>query len=94
MSGRAIFATGVAIHYSGGMIVGDSERLAGWPACVSGRGAFKVRERGNQTADVDRVDCKACLRLLLKASKLPCPACKRMSRITTAGCDHCDLEDK
>ncbi len=23
-----------------------------------------------------------------------CPACKRLTRITTAGCDHCDLEDK
>lgn len=26
--------------------------------------------------------------------KRRCPACKRMTRITTAGCDHCDLEDK
>jgi hypothetical protein len=26
--------------------------------------------------------------------KCKCPACGRMSRITTAGCDHCDLEDK
>lgn len=24
----------------------------------------------------------------------PCPGCKRFSRITTAGCDHCDYEDK
>ena len=23
-----------------------------------------------------------------------CPACKRLTRDTTAGCDHCDLEDK
>ncbi len=26
--------------------------------------------------------------------KRKCPACGRMTRITTAGCDHCDLEDK
>ena len=26
--------------------------------------------------------------------KVRCPACKRLTRITTAGCDHCDLEDK
>lgn len=26
--------------------------------------------------------------------KAKCPACGRMSRITTAGCDHCGLEDK
>lgn len=24
----------------------------------------------------------------------PCPACGKLSRITTAGCDHCGLEDK
>jgi hypothetical protein len=23
-----------------------------------------------------------------------CPACKRLTRDTTAGCDHCELEDK
>lgn len=23
-----------------------------------------------------------------------CPACGKPTRITTAGCDHCDLEDK
>ena len=23
-----------------------------------------------------------------------CPSCKRMTRITTAGCDHCDCDDK
>jgi hypothetical protein len=23
-----------------------------------------------------------------------CPACQRLTRDTTAGCDHCDLEDK
>ena len=23
-----------------------------------------------------------------------CPACGRLTRITTAGCDHCGLEDK
>lgn len=26
--------------------------------------------------------------------KRRCPNCKKMTRITTAGCDHCDLEDK
>lgn len=26
--------------------------------------------------------------------KKKCPACGKMSRVTTAGCDHCDLEDK
>lgn len=26
--------------------------------------------------------------------KDPCPHCKKFSRITTAGCDHCDYEDK
>jgi len=26
--------------------------------------------------------------------KAKCPACGKMSRVTTAGCDHCGLEDK
>ena len=89
-----IFATGVKTHYSGGLIAGDSERLAGWPCCVSGRSAWRIRERGNQIDDIDKVDCKACKRMLLKATRLPCPQCRRMSRVTTAGCDFCDLEDK
>lgn len=46
---------------------------------------------------------RAVLRLLAEKTqpithpmdrKKKCPACGHMSRVTTAGCDHCDLEDK
>lgn len=28
------------------------------------------------------------------ARKVRCPSCHRLTRDTTAGCDHCDIEDK
>lgn len=64
MSGRAIFATGRATHYEGGMTIGTTTWLPGWPCCCSGRRAEAIRAAGNLTSDRGRVDCRACLRQL------------------------------
>ena len=55
-----------AIHYSGD---GVPHMLAGWPVCGSGDFAFKVRKEGNQTADVDAVTCKRCIKKMKAVRK-------------------------
>lgn len=46
-------------------------------------------------AEVDRLEAELAKHMRHPLDrKEKCPACGRMSRITTAGCDHCDLEDK
>ncbi len=47
------------IHYSGHGVPG---MLAGWPVCRSGDFAYKVREEGNHTAEINSVTCKRCLK--------------------------------
>lgn len=60
-----------AMHYSGGLFVGDTTWLPGWPCCCSGRRAFAVQKRGNQTDDVSKVDCKACKRQIQRSERQP-----------------------
>ena len=59
----------------------------------------KARREGGEDAQAE----VARLREALAASearaenplgKHTCPACGKQSRVTTAGCDHCDYEDK
>jgi hypothetical protein len=45
----------------------------------------RLRAETQDSADISRHP---------SVDKVRCPACKRLTRITTAGCDHCDLEDK
>lgn len=54
-------------------------------------------EQGRRIAELlaenDRLRAESVKPHPLSAEK-QCPACGKMSRTTTAGCDHCDLEDK
>jgi len=53
-----------AIHYCGD---GVFAMLPGWPVCGSGDFAYKVRDDGNQTPDVNSVTCKKCLSKMTKS---------------------------
>jgi len=84
VSGRAIFATGRATHYGGGLIVGSTTWASGWPCCCSGRRAEAIRANDNLTADRAEVDCEACLRQLRRRDTLEAPAAPRPPRVIDA----------
>ncbi len=55
-------------HYAGGVTVGNTQWLRGWPCCCSGEKAIKIRVEGNVTFFPDNVTCKACNKTLEKGS--------------------------
>lgn len=59
------------VHWSGGIKLPKSNRLAGFPACVSGSRAIEINERGGTEGfDPDAVTCKRCIKLLEQAGEL------------------------
>lgn len=59
------------IHYSGGITYerrdgGAVTALPGWPACVSGVRARRIRAGGERTDDRDLVTCLRCRNLVKK----------------------------
>lgn len=52
------------IHYSGGIVYSNGNRLPGWPCCCSGERANRIRQEGIQSNFINNVTCKVCLRML------------------------------
>ena len=63
----------VITHYAGGLVVERGSEVTtyppGWPMCVRGRRALKIRTERRQSILYDEVSCKTCLRILERAGK-------------------------
>lgn len=69
------------IHYSGGLRLkhgryGMKKILPGYPACLTGRSAERVRAEGRQTSIIDDVTCMRCMAMIERSrrEREPCPA--------------------
>lgn len=56
------------IHYAGEVFTKRARILRGWAACCSGRRAENIRRDGANTMNPADVTCKACLRVMERAT--------------------------
>jgi len=54
------------VHYSGGVVFAEGDRLKGWAVCCTGDRTQQINIDGNHTRDRKEVTCKVCLRLIAK----------------------------